>query len=191
MPALLHPSAWNVKSCSLSWLSHSLSLPTTLLLLHSCLGLMGGKSVLTFQLCLSGMLVLLARVENPISSCIVLQQIPASDKQSSLQKFFCKALPTACSGVHVPHTCWEVRPTTGMLCVKPTQTKGMLYSSGEEDLTLRRHYAKDWLWCGRRTVWLLICVPLIQRMKTFPLMRAMVKPTAYCTPPKQPSFKRC
>lgn len=42
--------------------------------------------MLTFQLCLSGMFVLLAaRVENPISSCVALQRVPASDKQISLK----------------------------------------------------------------------------------------------------------
>lgn len=59
----------------------------TLLLLYNCvLVWRGAKSTRTFQLCLSGTFVLLAaRVENPVSSCIVLQRVPASDKQISLK----------------------------------------------------------------------------------------------------------
>lgn len=42
----------------------------------------------------------------------------------------------------------------------------------------RRHRTKDRLLCSTGTVWLLICVPLIQRVKTFPWARVVVNPPA-------------
>lgn len=94
MPALLHPSAWRMKSCSLSRLSCSLSLQahcfsyTTV----SWSGRGGSPCSLFSVAYQSGLFVLLAaRVENPVSSWIVLQWVPASDKQIP-QKIFLQGL---------------------------------------------------------------------------------------------------
>lgn len=49
---------------------------------------------------------------------------------------------------------------------------------------------RGWLWSGR-TVQLLICVPLIQRMETFPWMRAVGTHTQNGTALNQPSWGGC
>ncbi|XP_071672796.1 uncharacterized protein [Patagioenas fasciata] len=80
-------------------------------------------------------------------------------------KSFCEAFPAA-PDEPVPSACGVRLPRDA-----PCGT-----STGR---TLPRMGAKTLRWLrGTRTVWLLICVPLIQQMKTFPWARAVGNPPA-------------
>lgn len=173
---LLHLSAWPVRSCSLSWLSHSLSLQS---LCSSCACMSWSGNVH------AGFSAGSARLVCPVSSTCGSTSYPPAECCSRLlqlaskfpQKLFLQGLTHSLFwSPHAPNL--QGSKAGSWAALSRTDTNQVHICKRKRDLTLCRHHAKGWLLWGRGTVWLPICVPLIQRMKTFPLVRAKVKPPA-------------
>lgn len=120
----------------------------------------------------AGFFVLLAaRVAAPLSWCCRRTGTRSADLSENLS-----ARPS-------PRPKWSPCPVPAGArlprgCAVPNQRRLSARCPGRGENTPCRHRTKDRLLRGTRTVWLLICVPLIQQMKTFPWARAVVNPPA-------------